>query len=79
MVFHLFIIKNNYLFQIIFGIGIPFEVDGQSIVLGTAVKAYYTLPDNSSYFLHPELSYERKRRTVSRWNIYGFIEEYLEQ
>ncbi|KAL1506076.1 hypothetical protein ABEB36_005507 [Hypothenemus hampei] len=65
--------------SIIFGIGIPFEIDEQNIVLGLAAKAYYQLPNNSTYYTHPTLNFERKTRSTSRWLIYELIEHYLER
>ncbi|CAG9772591.1 unnamed protein product [Ceutorhynchus assimilis] len=61
----------------IFGIGIPFEVGPNSVTLGLFVKSYYQLPNNSSYYTHPQLDFERKKRSMSRWTMYQLIEHYM--
>ncbi|XP_066251438.1 uncharacterized protein [Euwallacea similis] len=63
----------------IFGLGIPVEVNQNSVVMGSAIKAYYLLPDNSSVFTNPSIDFQRKRRSASRWKIYELIESYLER
>ncbi|XP_066141783.1 uncharacterized protein [Euwallacea fornicatus] len=66
--------------SMIFGLGIPVEVNLNSVVMGSTIKAYYLLPDNSSVFTNPSIGdYQRKRRSASRWKIYELIESYLEQ
>ncbi|KAF7280670.1 hypothetical protein GWI33_005636 [Rhynchophorus ferrugineus] len=65
--------------SVIFGIGIPVEVQYQSITLGMVLKAYYQLPNNSSYYTNPTIDYERKKRSPTRWMIYEMIEKYLEK
>ncbi|XP_050293764.1 uncharacterized protein LOC126734265 [Anthonomus grandis grandis] len=65
--------------SVIFGIGIPVNVQAQSITLGCVMKAFYQLPNNSTYFTHPEYysTLTRKTRSATRWKIYEMIENYL--
>ncbi|XP_060527389.1 uncharacterized protein LOC132702639 [Cylas formicarius] len=63
---------------VIFGIGIPVDVRYQSITLGMVMKAFYQLPNNSSYYTRPSIDFVRKKRSATRWTMYGMAEEYLE-
>ncbi|XP_060527388.1 uncharacterized protein LOC132702638 [Cylas formicarius] len=67
----------------IFGIGIPVEVGRHGITLGMTMKAYYQLPNNSSYYTGggPTVEFARTRtkRTPTRWMTYESIEEYFEK
>ncbi|KAH1005729.1 hypothetical protein HUJ04_006658 [Dendroctonus ponderosae] len=64
---------------LIFGIGIPFEVDEHSINMGMVMKAYYQLPNNSTYYTHPTINFERGKRSNSRWNIYKLLQNFIER
>ncbi|XP_015840908.2 uncharacterized protein LOC107399276 [Tribolium castaneum] len=65
--------------QMIAGIGLPIELRDQSITVGTVVKAYYLLPNNSTYYTHPSIDYARKKRSSSRWVAYKLIESFFER
>ncbi|XP_050293765.1 uncharacterized protein LOC126734266 [Anthonomus grandis grandis] len=46
------------------------------------MKAYYQLPDNSSYYNMPSLATldaHRKKRSTSRWLAYDFLEQILKR
>ncbi|XP_030752612.1 uncharacterized protein LOC115879765 [Sitophilus oryzae] len=43
------------------------------------MKAYYQLPNNSSYYTNPTIDFERKKRSPTRWTIYDMIESYLQK
>ncbi|CAH1118850.1 unnamed protein product [Phaedon cochleariae] len=70
---------TNFL-QVIFGLGLPFEVDRQSVTIGTVIKGFYEVPSNSSVFTEPSnIIYERKKRSTSRWTIYTMLEKFFER
>ncbi|KAL1506077.1 hypothetical protein ABEB36_005508 [Hypothenemus hampei] len=64
--------------SVIFGIGVPVNVNYASITLGTVLKAFYQLPNNSSYYTRPyAVATLRKKRSPTRWKLYEIIEDYL--
>ncbi|XP_017052014.1 uncharacterized protein LOC108095419 [Drosophila ficusphila] len=77
--------------QFIAGIGIPADLDYESLTVGYVLKAEYYLPYNATVYrqnpLFPEYpvnstEYERQRKflktpTYLRWQIYDFIEHML--
>ncbi|CAG9772590.1 unnamed protein product [Ceutorhynchus assimilis] len=69
--------------SVIFGIGVPVNVEHQSITLGMVMKAFYLLPTNSSIFTNPEIGIldrkSRSKRSATRWKIYEAIENYLDR
>ncbi|XP_066142130.1 uncharacterized protein [Euwallacea fornicatus] len=65
--------------SVIFGIGIPVNLQSQSITLGMVMKAFYRLPNNSSYYTHPSIDIYRKKRSPTRWQMYEIFEKYLER
>ncbi|CAH1974900.1 unnamed protein product [Acanthoscelides obtectus] len=65
--------------QFIFGLGIPLEVKGQAITLGTVMKAFYLLPTNTSVYTRPSIDIARRKRSTSRWRVYEALENFLER
>ncbi|XP_025830525.1 uncharacterized protein LOC108735653 isoform X2 [Agrilus planipennis] len=66
--------------QLVVGIGIPADVDDHSITWGASMKAFYLLPDNSSYYDNPTIDYARRRkRATSRWDLYKSIIYFVER
>ncbi|RZC33151.1 DM4 12 domain containing protein [Asbolus verrucosus] len=61
------------------GIGLPIELRDQSITVGTVVKAFYLLPTNSTDYTQPSIDYARRKRSSTRWAIYGLIEKFFEK
>lgn len=60
------------------GAGIPVDLEDETVIIGIVLKAAYLLPTNSSYFTSPNVVYARKKRSLSRWDIYGLLSEAAE-
>lgn len=58
------------------GIGIPVDLEDATITIGSAAKAYYLLPTNTSY---PTYTTYEARKDVSnlRQRMYSIIEDIL--
>ncbi|VEN60369.1 unnamed protein product [Callosobruchus maculatus] len=66
--------------QLIIGIGVPVEVEPESVIVGWAFRAFYTMPTNISQLMLQDYgSRARNRRsTVSRWDVYKALEQQAE-
>lgn len=64
------------------GIGLPIELEGTSVTWGAVFKSYYLLPYNSTQYTDPlawiDVS-SRKKRQISRWDLYGVMERFTER
>jgi hypothetical protein len=57
------------------GFGLPILVNDQSLTMGTVMKLLYDVPKNSSAYLDPVFSRERRTASMtSRWDIYSLLE-----
>ncbi|XP_065157090.1 uncharacterized protein [Atheta coriaria] len=67
--------------QMVMGIGLPIEVQDNSITMGAVVKSYYELPNNVTQYTNPTIDIERKKRrrraTPSRWDIYNTLQDFI--
>lgn len=57
------------------GVGIPVDLKDETVIIGIVLKALYLLPTNASVYTNPDTVYARKRRSISRWDIYGLLSE----
>ncbi|XP_044735421.1 uncharacterized protein LOC123297726 [Chrysoperla carnea] len=67
--------------QYILGIGLPIELQQQSITIGTVGKFTYRVPKNSSIFTQNSVvTQKRKKRAppLIRWNIYDILSKAAE-
>lgn len=55
------------------GVGIPVDLEDETVIIGIVLKAMYFLPTNSSYYTSPNILYARKKRSMSRWDIYSLL------
>lgn len=55
--------------------GVPVDLEDETVIIGVVLKAFYLLPTNSSVYTNPDIVYARKRRSISRWDIYGLLSE----
>jgi hypothetical protein len=65
----------KFVCQIITGFGIPLDLRLETAIIGSIIKGWYTLPQNVSD-LKPfgNVYYERrKKRALSRWDIYDLL------
>lgn len=89
MIFLNFLLKfliKNYFFEkkkMVMGIGLPIEVQDNSITMGAVVKSYYELPNNVTQYTNPTIDIERKKRrrraTPSRWDIYNTLQDFIKR
>ncbi|KAJ8938431.1 hypothetical protein NQ318_011870 [Aromia moschata] len=63
--------------NLIIGIGVPLELKTPSVVFGWGFRAFYYMPANLSEVMPMDLNV-RKRRSVSRWDIYKTLEKMSE-
>ncbi|XP_044258573.1 uncharacterized protein LOC123007374 [Tribolium madens] len=65
---------RNSRLQIITGIGVPLDLQLETVVIGWIIKGYYRLPTNVSD-IKPfgNVYYERRKRSLSRWDIYDLL------
>ncbi|RZC39204.1 uncharacterized protein BDFB_009818 [Asbolus verrucosus] len=60
--------------QIITGFGIPVDLRLETVIIGSIIKGYYYLPTNVSIFKpFGDVYYERRKRSLSRWDIYDLL------
>lgn len=59
------------------GFGIPVHLKIETVIVGTVFKAVYKLPKNITE-LETYVTYERKRRSATRWDIYQLLAQALE-
>ncbi|KAJ8979134.1 hypothetical protein NQ317_016752 [Molorchus minor] len=62
---------------LIIGIGVPVEIKSNAVVLGWGFRASYGMPANLSELM-PMDANTRRRRSVSRWDIYKTLERMSE-
>lgn len=55
--------------------GVPVDLKDETVIIGIVLKALYLLPFNSTVYTNPDVVYARKRRSISRWDIYGLLAE----
>ncbi|XP_069694257.1 uncharacterized protein [Periplaneta americana] len=65
--------------QYIFGFGLPYAVQDQSLTLGTALKMNYPMPPNSSIFTDPYSAFEKRSLSKTRWNLYSMLEVIIDR
>lgn len=69
--------------KMVMGIGLPIEVQDNSITMGAVVKSYYELPNNVTQYTNPTIDIERKKRrrraTPSRWDIYNTLQDFIKR
>ncbi|XP_049821728.1 uncharacterized protein LOC126265112, partial [Aethina tumida] len=64
--------------QVILGLGIPVALQIETAIIGLFLKGNYPMPTNSSVYKYPGVIYERKRRSLSRWDIYKYLSQEAE-
>lgn len=57
------------------GAGVPVDLEDETVIIGIVLKAMYLLPTNSSYFTNPNIVYAKKRRSISRWDVYSLLSQ----
>lgn len=57
------------------GAGVPVDLEDETVIIGIVLKAYYLLPTNSSYYTNPNTIYARRKRSLTRWDIYAVLSE----
>ncbi|KAJ8938430.1 hypothetical protein NQ318_011869, partial [Aromia moschata] len=62
---------------LIIGIGVPLELPSHAVILGWAYRAVYSLPSNLSQLM-PMDQNTRRKRAVSRWDVYKVLEQMSE-
>lgn len=60
------------------GVGLPLVLNDESIIVGFVTKAAYHLPYNSTQITNPGITFVKKKRDISRWDLYGVMAEIAE-
>ena len=55
------------------GAGFPADLEDATVIIGIVLKADFYLPYNSTFYTNPEVVYSRKKRSMSRWDLYGIM------
>ncbi|KAJ8967285.1 hypothetical protein NQ314_002958 [Rhamnusium bicolor] len=63
--------------DLIIGIGVPVEIRSHAVVLGWGFRTVYYMPSNLSQVMPMDVN-ERRKRSLSRWNIYKILEQISE-
>ncbi|XP_044258572.1 uncharacterized protein LOC123007373 [Tribolium madens] len=70
--------KGTGVVQAIAGFGIPVDLKKETVIVGTVFKATYHVPENVTELKAPYVTYERKKRSATRWDIYNVLSQAFE-
>lgn len=59
------------------GFGVPVDLRTETVIVGSTLKARYYLPTNVTDYTNPGTIYSRKKRSLSRWDLYKVSAEIL--
>ncbi|XP_044258932.1 uncharacterized protein LOC123007612 [Tribolium madens] len=62
----------------IFGVGIPVDLKPETVIVGMVIKANYRYPTNVTELRQPFVTFQRKKRGASRWDLYALLTQALE-
>lgn len=65
-------------FQAICGFGVPVDLKARTVIFGTVFKANYKFPTNATQITNPIVTYARKKRAATRWDLYAVLGRALE-
>lgn len=54
------------------GLGIPVDLRTETVIIGSFIKGNYKFPTNVSQLNTPTI-YSRRKRSLSRWDVYEFM------
>lgn len=52
------------------GAGMPVDLQDETVAVGHILKVSYLVPSNASAYTRPSIVTYRKRRSITRWNVY---------
>ncbi|XP_064212286.1 uncharacterized protein LOC662568 [Tribolium castaneum] len=70
--------KGTGVVQAIAGFGIPVHLKEETVIVGTVFKATYHVPENVTELKAPYVTYERRKRSATRWDIYNLLSQAFE-
>ncbi|KAJ3627769.1 hypothetical protein MTP99_015119 [Tenebrio molitor] len=60
------------------GFGVPVDLKARTVIFGTVFKANYKFPTNATQITNPIVTYARKKRAATRWDLYAVLGRALE-
>lgn len=60
------------------GVGLPLVLHDESVIVGMVLKGGYHLPNNSSDYTNPSVVYAKRKRSVTRWDLYEVMAQAAE-
>ncbi|CAH0553704.1 unnamed protein product [Brassicogethes aeneus] len=59
-------------------LGIPLDLKLETAIIGLFIKGNYPMPQNASVYESGSVIYERRKRSLSRWDIYKMLSQEAE-